>query len=454
MSFHSRPLARIALALSVLSLLPVASAARAATDADLQRALEEISALKERVEQLERDRDDQRRAAVAAPRHDPAPAPEPESLLTKLGSTIDLYGFLRLDVVYDDSLPNDPQVIGYIRSEDPRSGNPSGKDDFTLYPRLTRFGLNLHAPKIPRLGPFDLTGKLEIDFYGSPASDSRNQIRMRHAYLKLASHDWSILAGQTTDVISPIYPAVNADLVMWGAGNLGDRRPQLRVSYEPKLLGGQLKFQSEVGLTGADAGEDLDSNGFLDGEYSGRPTVQTRIAYRGTTPLSAQPFEIGAWYHHAWEEIDAPINGRSHFQSQAAGGDLTLPFYGDVAWLKSEMWAGKNLDDVRGGIFQGVNTTTGREISSWGGFVEVGVEPVEWNTLSLGFSWDDPDNGDLTDGNPSDNRARNQIVYLSNVLHYFDPLTIGFEYLRWTTHYVGLGQGDDNRFKAYISYGF
>ena len=83
-------------------------------------------------------------------------------------------------------------------------------------------------------------------------------IRMRHAYTKLAWGDFNVLAGQTADVISPIWPIVNADLVMWGAGNLGDRRPQLRPEWTPAIGDSRLIVQGEVGLTGAQDGSDID----------------------------------------------------------------------------------------------------------------------------------------------------------------------------------------------------
>jgi hypothetical protein len=100
---------------------------------------------------------------------------------------------------------------------------------------------------------------------------------MRHAYASLKWDDFSILAGQTSDLISQYFPSVNPDFVMWGAGNLSDRRPQVRAEWAPKLGLGSLLVQGEVGLTGADDNRDLDGNGIRDGEASGVPTVQGRL---------------------------------------------------------------------------------------------------------------------------------------------------------------------------------
>jgi hypothetical protein len=370
-------------------------------------------------------------------------------------SKIKFYGSLRLDVIYDDSRPNNTQTIGYIRSEDPAApasiGSPNNSSDLTIHPRLTRFGFDLDGPTVESLGSTKVTGKLEFDFYNNGLtgqSESRQAVRMRHAYAKLGWDSWSVLAGQTSDVISPIAPIVNNDLVMWGAGNLGDRRPQVRVENTSKAGDGKLILQGEIGLTGANDNADLDANGFRDGETSGLPTVQARIAYK-TTNSSKQTFEAGLWGHIAWEELDTAIAGENKFVSNAYGIDLTIPIYENKLWVKGELWSGQDLDDVRGGIFQGINTTTGEEIGSKGGWVELGYKAQDHVTLYGGYSTDDPDNGDLSVGG----RSANKIYYVAARLNY-DPIEFGIEYLNWTTEYVGFKEGDDNRFGVFMAYKF
>jgi hypothetical protein len=55
------------------------------------------------------------------------------------------------------------------------------------------------------------------------ASESRAVPRIRHAYGEMRWDEFSILFGQTWDVISPLLPTINDDSLMWNAGNLGDR---------------------------------------------------------------------------------------------------------------------------------------------------------------------------------------------------------------------------------------
>ena len=82
---------------------------------------------------------------------------------------------------------------------------------------------------------------------------------------------------------------------MWGAGNLGDRRPQFRAEWTPKAGPGNFILQGEVGLTGADDGQDLDpaaAGGFRDGEASGKPALQARVAY-ALPPLGKAKAGVG-----------------------------------------------------------------------------------------------------------------------------------------------------------------
>src|SRR5262249_3933993 len=118
-------------------------------------------------------------------------------------------------------------------------------------------------------------------------------------------------------------------------------------------------------------------------------------------------------------------------------------------WFKGEVWGGQDLDDVRGGIFQGVNTTTGKEIHGKGGWGEFGFKASEHMNLYGGYSMDDPDNSDL----PNAGRSLNRIFYFAARM-YYDPMEFGVEYLNWTTEYIGLGDGDDNRVAIYMAYKF
>jgi hypothetical protein len=138
------------------------------------------------------------------------------------GNRIKVYGFLRLDLIADSQRPNNAQSILFVTSPDSRaSGTDHG--NFTMHPRLTRFGVDYSGPQIAAIGRAKLSGKLETDFQNAGTSESRQAIRIRHAYLNLGWKDFSLLAGQTWDTVSPLFPTVNSDTLQWNAGNVGDR---------------------------------------------------------------------------------------------------------------------------------------------------------------------------------------------------------------------------------------
>lgn len=351
------------------------------------------------------------------------------------------YGFLRLDTIYHDSKPQHPQFTQWIQAEDP-TGKNSDDDELTIYPRLSRFGIDYFGPRVDRLYGLDLGGKFEIDFQNG-GSESRQVPRFRHAYLKLFQGDFSILAGQTSDIISPLFPTVNSDSLMWNAGNLGDRRPQLRLAYEPKIGPGQLSLMGGPALSGAIDARDLDNNGTRDGEDSGLPNLQFRVGYATSLWQKDKPATIGLWSLRGWED------SLERFDSYAYGLDLSLPLSSSLT-LRGELWKGRNLSDFRGGVGQGVQATTRREIDSLGGWAELVCRIAPWFTLAPGYTLDNPTDADISRGA----RSKNWTFYLVNRFQLGGGFLIGLDYIYWKTEYKDLEDGDANRFNLFFQYDF
>lgn len=366
------------------------------------------------------------------------------------GSKLQFYGFIRADSMYNDSRMNDPQIPGWVLSEDPAAPGftEDGDDEFAMHARLTRFGMNFDGPAVDGLSDPDLTGNIEIDFYniGLGDNDSRSAVRMRKAYLDLAWEHWSLRAGQDWDWISPLFPSVNGDLVMWGAGNTGDRRPQFTARHRTALGGGTFETAIGAGLAGAVSSANVTS-GLRSGENSGLPMVGARLGW-SKKDQDGGKWQLGVWGHWSEDEYDATGTGVDDFSSSSLGVDFAVPLLEDSLWLQGEVWGGENLDDVRGGIFQGVNAL-GEEIGSTGGFLELGWKATGSATVFAGFSTDDPSNEDVNPNAPNDN----QVAYLA-VNWKFGVTRIGIEYLNWVTDYNGLAEGDANRVAAWIAYYF
>lgn len=435
----------------------------------------EIETLKERVQDLESQNRAILRAleelkaslrepgVVAAEDVEPVPAaeePSPATAETRErkvrfvkwnelvvgASRFALYGFLRLDTIVDTSLPDKAQNPFYIRSPDASGG---GDLNFTMHPRLTRIGLNFDGPRIRQIADGHIGGRFEMDFQNG-GSESRQAIRLRQAYLDVAWDELSFLAGQTWDVISPLYPTVNNDTLMWNAGNVGDRRPQVRLAYSRPAGDGSVEATGALGLTGAVDAQDLDADGVRDGERSVAPNLQGRLGYRRALwREDPTQLAVGLWGLYAFEETDTPVRGHTDFNSQLIGFDLTLAL-SDRFTLRGEGWYGHNLDDFRGGINQGINPANGREIESAGGWAELKFTLNPLYSTYSGYTIDDPRNADV----PVEGRTVNYAWYIGNRFRIGQPLLIGVDYLRWTTDYQGLRKATDNRVNVYFQYDF
>jgi hypothetical protein len=401
-------------------------------------------------------------ASPAAPQSTPSLSTQISKEITREGFGIKLYGFLRGDLAADTSrMSADTQLPFFVLSPDDPSQTLERTGDLTVHPRLTRFGVDITPPKLS--SGWGSTAKLEIDFYnavidrpaaGGPLardliSNSRAAPRIRLAYVQVGKGDFSVLAGQNWDVISPLFPSYNAEVVMWNGGNTGDRRPQFRLSYEPKVGKGRLSFVGAIGASGAVDGQDLDGDGFRDGEASGTPTGQVRVGY--SSPLNGQNWAIGFWGHGARQQINrSAIVGRDDFTSSLFGLDLNVPILKNLVF-RGEAWKGKGLSDVRGGIGQSINTANGQVIGAAGGWVELSLRANSHYTVSGGLTLDNPYSSDISAAN---GRVRNRANYITNRFTVGRGLSFGFDYGRWLTRFKGLRTGTNNRFNLFVQQAF
>ncbi len=370
------------------------------------------------------------------------------------------YGFVRFDAIYDDSRMSNHQFPMYALSEDELAG-PANDSRTTLHPRLTRFGAKLGAFDLP--APWSARALIEIDFQNG-GRESREVIRMRQGYFEVRRGDLAILAGQTWDLISPLYPAANNDGMMWNAGNLGDRRPQARVSWTPSVGQGAIALAVAATQTGAVDSKDLDGNGTLDGSDAAEPGVQGRAGYARAFDSGAS-LKAGAWGHFAREETASPVGEEREFESWVGGFDVSL-FPHAKFGVEGEGWSGENLSDIRGGIGQGINRFTGRAVASKGGWAQVVLKPHAKVAVFAGYAIDDPDDEDVptleeaTSKSGANSaiqalgdtgRTKNEAAFGVVRVRPWAPLQIALEYIHWKTAYAGLDEGTDNRIDAHTT---
>jgi len=367
--------------------------------------------------------------------------------LASEGHRLKFYGFLRLDMNIDSQRPNNGQAPLFITSADPRVGKPDS-GSFSMTPRLTRFGVDFSGPNLPSLGNALLSGKLETDFENG-GSESRQIIRIRLAYLKLNWKSFSVLAGQDWDTYSPLIPTVDNDTTLWNAGNIGDRRPQFRAAYSSKIGKTRIDIAGSIGLTGAIDAADLDGNGVLDGQESGKPDVQARVGIARPLWVPDQMASVGISGVYQWLNTIKPVAGRFGFRGQAVNIDYTLPLSTRLS-LRGEGWWGRNMSDFRGGAGQGLNLATGQPIRGRGGWSELTARLNRYWSIYPGFSSDDPVDHDV----PNGGRTRNHVWYIGNRFNLGSNFLIGADYLHWITDYKGLTRGADNRVNIFFQYGW
>ncbi|MCB9833207.1 MAG: hypothetical protein H6807_12100 [Planctomycetes bacterium] len=374
---------------------------------------------------------------------------------TKSGKLIRFYGFLRTDIYYNTARANDPIIPFSVL---PEKGTTYGADDdqFAIDVRLTRLGIDLNAGKI---GSADVTGKLEMDFanFTQGSTESRPAIRIRLAYIDFDWGNWAVRIGQDWDIISPLLPAVHSELLLWGVGNLGDRRAMAQLIYESDATEDlRIKFELAAGFTGAVDGADNDgapSRTTADGVDSGHPHAQARLGLNFGSWVEGKRAEIGFWGYVAGLETDTKFNGEDHFTPYTVGIDISLPLFASVSFI-AEAWYGQALSDVRGNILQDINTATGDEIEGWGGWAEIHWQTTQDFRLAIGASIDDPKDGDLNGAVSGENRELNWTAYISSKLDLGGGLYTGLDVIYWETRYTVTGTADMVRVNYWIQLNF
>lgn len=342
---------------------------------------------------------------------------------------LSIYGFARLDVLADDARLSDIAQPMYV----PLAAPADHTGELTMTPRLSRIGLSID--------PWELSshttgeGKLEVDFGGGSGTTA---IRLRQAYASInLQHLVELLAGQTTDLISPLFPSAQNDTQLLFAGNTGDRRPQIQLAVTP---GDRLRVAIGVAPNGLVSHADVDRDGQLDGTASMRPMLQWLIECRQR--MHGDVLRFGVWGHASSSEL---ADG-TQYTGASAGMHLYVPVVRKMVWL-GEAYIGSNLADIGGGIDQGYNAMTHRTIRGAGGWFEIATLPSEHHMLALGASADSARAADLSSGD----RELNNTFY--GVVRY-KPLTslqLGVEYVYWRTRFKDVGDSTANRFDLHLS---
>jgi hypothetical protein len=359
--------------------------------------------------------------------------PAPPSVTSQFA--LSLYGYVKLDAIYDSQRTEGGEVGFFVRPE-----SPEGDDDaLHITAKQTRLGLRVAAPTV---SGWKSRARAEIDFYGS-ASENGSSTRMRLAYLSLENGPWQILAGQAYDAWNMVLPKLANYSAGGKQGTLWSRRPLIRATRTWELdngatLAGTLGAARHIGLSDVDAlGDSLDG-----GEDSALPLLQWNLQYATEMPAGEARFGMGG--HYGKEEVERFLpDGSDDFVTSLLMVSADLPLT-DFLSLTGAVWTGENLSNYQGGVGQGINLVRNTEIAASGGWVQ-----MHWNTtpelqFNFGYGIDNPDDGDISPGGRLANTS-----WTANVFWTFLPSTTWIlEYQYLDTEYAGAADAENNRVQS------
>ena len=380
---------------------------------------------------------------------------EPISVTTKSGVTATLYGFASLNAAYEDSKSNNGNFANFVAQSDLTNKNDGG---WYFTPNLTRIGLNLSSGSDTSF--FKVNGKVEVDFYGGGSGNAPTP-RLRHGYgeISFGNSGFSILGGQTWDLISPLVtPTLNAG-VLNNSGDPGLRRAQLRLSEKVPVGDGSLDFAVALVRTIGENQPYTTSSASETGVDSDVPTIQGRVGIAIPLWVKDKKFGLGVSGHYGQEEIDLDDTGRTKdIPTWSFNVDLNLPITSSIAFL-GEYFIGANLDTYAAGIGRGFvadkeNPKSVHSIGAYGGWVALQAKFIQKLAFNVGAGLDKLDEDDIK---KVGGREQNISIFANTTYNLTSAFSLGFEYLHIQTDYRinnKIKEAYLNRYQLSATYGF
>ncbi len=369
---------------------------------------------------------------------------------------VSVYGHAQLNAVWEDGVTNAsaPNWSYYAPKDNKDGGNRT-----LINVNHTRFGVNFSGPQSEG-GPA-LTGKFESDFN---ASNSRNNngvggFRIRHSFGQVKFNDLglSLLFGQTGDVISPRDPSILSEGTNNYSGNIGTRRPQIRIT--------QAFGPAEIAIAA------LDDRG---ASAPKAPAIQGRLGAKFAAGWAGegQNLELGVSGHFAKEKNTDTQKDQPYVKvpsSYSVNADLLLPII-SILSLSGEFFYGQDLSQYSSGSI-GLNSKATSDqptklkddgvsrygVKSLGGWANLGLKLPANLAFNGGVGLESISNDDdLVPGTRSNN-----LSIFTNLRYFFiKEAFVGIEYWRINTDYTKAANGDKtpsgsiNRVELAFNYAF
>jgi len=351
----------------------------------------------------------------------------------------DWYGYLKLDASYDQNLTSHGNFVMWVNPE-----NSTGDDEqFNMTHKQSRFGFKAKGQGYQDV---KIGGQVEFDMYGTASGENKAELLVRHAYLSVETQGFEFLAGQTWDLISPLNPNTLNYAVLWGCGNIGYRRPQLRMTYTTNANPNtNVKFAAGFFRN---IGNDLTptltlstevADGSDDGTDAGVPSFQGlfEVSHKSTDGPS---FQAGLSGLYGSMKAEGTLGSNESYESNAIIGHLAVTLPSGLG-ISGEAYTGSNLTSYFGGIN---NNNTIEGVESKGVWASAWLPLSKKVKFSTGLGLDDPNDDNLSAGSRSKNAC-----YYGNITVTPVPLfTVGMEVSQWQTDYMDTGKAKDLRLQS------
>jgi hypothetical protein len=308
---------------------------------------------------------------------------------------------------------------------------------FDLHARQTSFGAAFTGPEVMGFTPgaffvgFIQNDSLTNDAYG---------LLPYNAYGELKNDDWRIAAGLMNDVFNPASPTIISLGKLFGSGNTGSFRGQVRAEryFKP---GEALQLTAQAALS-EPVSSVLQSNQRIL-EDNGWPNVEARLAAGVGSVLELaggrklRPVEVGVsgtvGQLRTSRLITAPTDpdlNRAVVTTWGLGADAQLALT-ERFGVAAEFFVGQGLGEYNGGVLQSFNAGF-RPIRATGGWGEVYYYLTDQLHIHTGYGLDAPTRGDL---DPTQ-IARNQTYFTNLVWDASKVLQFSFQVDYRKTDYI------------------
>ncbi len=333
--------------------------------------------------------------------------------------TIQPYGYFKLDMIYDSNLMSIGNFARWVL--------PQSTDDATPTTHITanesRLGFLINKG--------DISGKIEFDFFGIGGGENKPGLMVRKAYAQAKLKKFTLRVGQDSDVISPLVPATINYTVAWWAGDIGYRRPMVKLFNTKNALTWTVAIARNIG-------GDINKDGLDDGTAAVIPEFQGRLAYK-----LFEKHTVGISGHYGLRDT---LGTASKYEAWSANVDLSTKINQHLT-LNSSFYVGSNTASMLGGIG---NASTFEGVASQGGWFNLKFNPKTNYTISTGIVMDDPCDCDLND----DARSKNTTIFTNIYYDILQGFLIGFEVSYWATEYKNMETATAIRGQVAFRYNF